>query len=58
MRLNNGTGRQALTSLCVPALLALLSWSSVPAQVPLAGVVHSGPARVEESDPSVIYAGV
>jgi len=53
------TGRLALAFIGAPALLALLSWSSVPAQVlPVAGVVPSGPTRVEESDPSVIYTGV
>jgi len=42
----------------VAVLLAILSWSWVPAQVPAAGVVPSGTTRIEENDPSVIYTGV
>src|SRR5206468_9029255 len=41
-----------------PVVLALLSCSWVWAQVPVAGVVPSGPTRVEESDPNVVYTGV
>lgn len=58
MRMTKGTGRQALALLGAPALLALLSWSWVSAQVPVAGVVPSGPTRIEENDPSVVYTGV
>src|SRR2546428_12742375 len=56
--MNKGTGRQALALLGAPALLALLSWSWVSAQVPVAGVIPSGSTRVEETDPSVVYTGV
>jgi len=39
--------------------LALASWSWVSAQaLPVAGVPHSGPTRVEDSDPTVVYTGV
>ena len=59
MKPTRGTFRLALAWLGAPALLALLSWSLVSAQVlPVAGVVRSGPARVEESDPTVVYTGV
>ena len=58
MRANKRAGRQALTLLGAPVVLALLSCSWVWAQVPVAGVVPSGPTRVEESDPSVVYTGV
>lgn len=57
MRINKGAGRKVLAWLGAPALLALLS-SSVSAQVPVPGVVPSGPTRVEESDLSVVYTGV
>ena len=43
---------------CATALLALLSWSWVPAQVPSAASALAGPRRVEQSDPSVVYTGV
>src|SRR2546426_5685706 len=56
--MNKGTSRQALALLGAPALLALLSWSWVSAQVPVAGAVPSGPTRIEESDPTVVYTGV
>ena len=58
MRANKRTGRQAVALRGAPVLLALLSCSSVWAQVPVASVVPSGPTRVEESDPSVVYTGV
>ena len=58
MRANKRTGRQAVALRGAPVLLALLSCLSVWAQVPVASVVPSGPTRVEESDPSVVYTGV
>jgi hypothetical protein len=58
MRMSKGTARQAVALLGAPVLLALLSCSWVWAQVPAAGAVLSGPTRVEESDPSVVYTGV
>ena len=59
MPLNKSIGKRALALLGAPALLALLSWSWASAQVlPLSGVVPSGPMRVEESDPKVVYTGV
>ena len=57
-RMNKGTGRRALALRGASALLALLSCSWVWAQVPVAGIVPSGPIRVEENDPSVVYTGV
>ena len=49
----------ALAFIGAPALVALLSWTWVSAQaLPVTAVVPSGPARVEESDPSVVYTGV
>jgi len=49
----------AMAFIGAPALVALLSWSWVSAQgLPVPGVVHSGPTRVEESDPTVVYTGV
>lgn len=52
-------GRMALAFIGAPALVALLSWTWVSAQaLPAPGLVHSGPARVEESDPTVVYTGV
>jgi hypothetical protein len=51
------TGRWALARLGTLALLVLLSWSWVPAQVPSVGGL-TGPTRVEESDPTVVYTGV
>src|ERR1041384_6816085 len=56
MKMNKGPGRHVLAWLGAPALLAVLSWSWVSAQMP--GVVPAGPPRVEESDPSVVYTGV
>jgi len=57
-RMNKGTGRRALALRGASALLALLSCSWVWAQVPVAGIAPSGPTRVEENDPSVVYTGV
>src|SRR5882672_5100573 len=58
MRPNKRTRRRALAAHIVPVLLAMLSWSWAPAQVPVAGAVPSGTTRIEENDPSVIYTGV
>jgi len=58
MRPNKHTRRRALAVHIVPALLAMLSWSWAPAQVPVAGAVPSGTKRIEENDPSVLYTGV
>jgi hypothetical protein len=42
-----------------PAVLAPLWWSWVSAQsLSVPDVVHSGPTRVEDSDPTVVYTGV
>ena len=58
MNINEGAGKRVLALLGAPALLALLSWSWVSAQVPGISVVPSGPTRVEESDLAVVYTGV
>ena len=57
MRTTRRTAWQAVALRGAPVLLALLSYSSLWAQVPVA-VVPSGPTRVEESDPTVVYTGV
>lgn len=53
-----GMGRWAVARLGAPALVALLSWSWVSAQVPAPNLPTSAPTRVEESDPTVVYTGV
>ena len=58
MRRNKCTECPAPRLSGVAVLLAILSWSWVSAQVPAAGGVLSGPTRIEENDPSVIYTGV
>ena len=58
MRTLKGTGRQVLALVGASVLLALLSWSSVSAQVPGVNVAPSGPMRVEENDLAVVYTGV
>jgi len=58
MSMNMTSGKHVLALLGAPALLALLAWSSVSAQVPPFSAVPSGPTRVEENDLSVVYTGV
>jgi len=58
MNINKCAGKRVMALLGAPALLALLSWSWVSAQVPGVSVVPSGPMRVEESDLAVVYTGV
>jgi hypothetical protein len=58
MSMNKGAGRHVLALLGAPALLALLSWSWVSAQVPPFSAVPSAGTRVEENDLSVVYTGV
>lgn len=53
-----GMGRWAVARLGATAIVALLSWSWVSAQVPVPGLPGSAPTRVEESDPTVVYTGV
>ena len=58
MKTSLRTRLRARARLGAPALLALLSWTWVAAQVAAPGVVAPGPTRVEENDPSVVYTGV
>ena len=58
MRMSKGTVQRAVAWRGAPVLLALLSCSWLWAQAPPVSVVPSGPTRVEESDPSVVYTGV
>ena len=58
MTTTHGTRGRAPALRSAAALLAFLSWSWVPAQVPTAAVGLAGPTRVDESDPSVVYTGV
>src|SRR5262245_16754549 len=47
-----------LALLGASALVALLSWPAVSAQVLPAAAPFTGPGRVEESSPLVVYTGV
>ena len=58
MTITRVTRRRVPILRCATALLALLSWSWVPAQAPSAAPALAGPTRVEQSDPSVVYTGV
>lgn len=59
MRTNNeGIRRRCGSWFGALVMLVLLSWPSIPAQVPSVGAVPAGPRRIEENDPSVVYTGI